>query len=97
MTPSLQEAFLDHRGRTYGRVRVISASSWGRLGDILPRCGAILKKPRENACFGLLEAPGGSKNLVKMHVWGFLGPLDLKKPRENACFGLLGRSWTQKT
>ena len=41
MTPSLQEAFLDHRGRTYGRVRVISASSWGRLGDILPRCGAI--------------------------------------------------------
>ena len=41
MTSSLQEAFLDHRGRTYGHVGAIS-QSWGRLGDILARCGAIL-------------------------------------------------------
>ena len=38
MTTSLQEAFLYHRGLTYGHVGAISAS----LGDILGRCGASL-------------------------------------------------------
>ena len=38
MTSSLQEAFLYHRGLTYGHVGAISAS----LGDILGRCGASL-------------------------------------------------------
>ena len=39
MTSSLQEALLDRRGRTYGRVWAISASLGGVLGTSWPDVG----------------------------------------------------------